>query len=148
MIVSPGGRLRGARPSSLGGGRSSAGHHGRVTTPRPTLVYDGACAFCRASVERLRRRGLLEGVDARPAQSFEGEAAQHLRRAGSGNALIVLDADDRTHAGIDGIARLYELAGRTTKAAWMRFPPIRLLLGFGYRVVAQQRMLISRLLGR
>lgn len=109
-------------------------------------MFDGACGFCRAAVERLRRRGLLEAVDARPFQSFEGEAAERLRRAGIANALVVLDAEDRAHAGIDGIARLYEAAGRTTKAAWLRFPPVRIVLGLGYRVVAQQRMLISRLM--
>ena len=119
-----------------------------MSAPLPVLVYDGGCGLCRASVERLRRWGLLEAVEARPFASFEGDTARRLLEAGIERALVVLDGEGRSHTGIDGLAELLALGGRKRTARWMRMPPFRFLLGIGYAAVAHHRRLLSGLLSR
>jgi predicted DCC family thiol-disulfide oxidoreductase YuxK len=122
-----------------------------VTEPRAStavehiLFYDAVCPLCSASVEELRRRGLLAGIEARaiedaPALGLSPERAEALRS----ELLLWSRASGSGASGFDGLLKLLEIQGkwRLLQTAF-RLPPLRELGRFGYRLTSFNRRILS-----
>ena len=113
----------------------------------PLVLFDGACGFCSASMERWKRVG--EGrLDFAPSQSGAGEpygfpAAQAL------GAIRLVEKNGQIQSGAAAVFRMMELSGnRAGSAAWAiykNFRFFRLLADWGYAQVAARRATLSRL---
>ena len=112
------------------------------------LLWDGACGFCRRAVEWVRRRDpagqfeILAYQDA-PAPPMTPELRDACRRA-----IHVLTADGQTLRA--GRASLFVLGrvGFPVLARLLALPPLIWGVELGYRLVARNRSLVSRLLPR
>lgn len=119
----------------------------RPRPPRPLVLYDGACPFCRAQAARIQRRdeeGLLEcrpmqaeGLAARYPQLLEHEGEQGLRFIDEETGDVAVGAD-----AVYAIARRLPLWRRF---AWLyRVPVFHLAFRLAYRLVAHWRGLLGR----
>jgi len=109
--------------------------------PRPLLLYDGACSFCRAQVERLRVR-TGDAVEYAPYQSAPDTGVAREQLA---SAVHVVSADGNVTRGAEAI--FTALAARTGSHpllwAYRRLPGFAALAEAGYRLVARNRGLFS-----
>jgi predicted DCC family thiol-disulfide oxidoreductase YuxK len=106
-----------------------------------TVLYDGHCALCRASAERVRRldRGraidLVDLHDAAVAARFpqvDREKAMRLMQA--------VDGAGRVSSGVDAWAEIVSALPGWRAAAWLlRAPGIHGLAGWIYAWVARNR---------
>jgi predicted DCC family thiol-disulfide oxidoreductase YuxK len=105
------------------------------------VIYDGHCAFCRASVERLRwwdcrnRLAYLSLHDPRVAQRYPDLSHERLMRE-----MVVVDRQGRYHGGAAGFRYLT----RRLRRLWWLMPlmhiPFSLPLWQGmYRQIAKRR---------
>jgi len=106
-----------------------------------TVLYDGACGLCRASVERVRpfdRSRKIEFLDlndasvaARFPQVDKGEAMRWMQAVDSGG---------RVTAGVDAWARIGRLLPGWQYVAWLLLVPgIHFLAQRGYAFIARNR---------
>jgi predicted DCC family thiol-disulfide oxidoreductase YuxK len=123
----------------------SASAHGPAPEAAPvaelTVLYDGNCALCRASAERLRRhdRGhrieLLDLHDPSVPSRFpqvDHEKALRLMQA--------VDGDGRVSSGIDAWAEVAQTLPGWRVAAWvLHTPGVHALAGWVYAWVARNR---------
>lgn len=151
-------RRSGRRPRPRGpreGGREGCGTSisSRSVTPadgegRWTLIYDGDCGFCRATVRWALdrdRRGLLR---ARPLQDADALAEAGIRRAEAERAAFLVAPDGRTWRGADAAARTLRLLPRWGGLGrFLELPGVRRLSRLAYRWIAEHRPLVSRLTG-
>lgn len=112
-----------------------------VATVRPTLVFDGDCAFCTASVDRLKRwcRPAVRFV---PWQRLE-LAAHGLTEAQVTSAVqwLAVADDAPVRSGAAAVARVL-LRSRwpwRPVGALMLVPPLSWLAALAYRIVAANR---------
>ena len=123
---------------------------------RPLVVFDGECGFCRRSVERWRRQTI--GVDFEPSQDvgerFEGVGPDDYARsvwyfapsAESPGRAAELSAGVRAH----GAEAVFRTLAHAPGKAWLlafyrRWALFRALTEWGYRRVAERRVLVSRI---
>lgn len=109
----------------------------------PVVLYDGACAFCRAQAERVRRiaagRLRVEPLQRALADLPWVDPDDAIR------ALQLVDRDGRSYAGAAAIVRLVRLTRPTL--GWLllpyHLPGVRTLADRAYAYVADRRYAIA-----
>jgi len=121
----------------------------RVHQPpsRPTLIYDGNCRFCRCQVERWKRKtgsavAYVASNTPEVRHRFAGIPQERFERS-----LQFVTTDGWVYAGAHGVLKALTIVG---KGHWLLrlYEGSRLASGcleFGYRAVADNRGLLSRL---
>lgn len=117
----------------------------RAQPERPVLIYDGACAFCRAAVERWRR-ATGDRIDYAASQEV-GDAFPDVDPEVYQRAVVLLEADGSVRYGAAAILRALDV-GVDRHWPWHLYrslPPFARVCEAAYRVVATNRHRISRL---
>ncbi len=112
---------------------------------KPILIFDGACEFCRRSVQRwqartgdrvtylpLQRRGILRALGIAPSDAFR--------------AVQLVTPDCKRYSGADAVFRTLEYAPEPqTLARIGRLPLLRALADVVYRQIAKHRGLAGHI---
>ena len=117
-----------------------------MKSPRPaTLVYDGECPFCRASVEWFQERALPGTIEFLSSQSEQRRARFPWLTDEQCNAAMQLVLPDRrTLSGGHALPQLFERLRGWRHIAWlMRLLTTLRLTGPIYRWIARHRHLVS-----
>lgn len=106
-----------------------------------TVLYDGQCALCRASAERVRRLDRRKRIDlvdlhhpgvAGRFPQIDREKALRLMQA--------VDSAGRISSGVDAWAGIGALLPRWSRIAWLlRVPGVHAIAGWAYGWVARNR---------
>lgn len=109
--------------------------------PDLTILFDGHCALCRASVARVRRfdsRGRIELLDLhKPSVS---QRYPKIDRQEAMRWMLAVDSQGRIHSGADAWARIGLLLPGWKFVAWILLVPgIRLLAKKIYAWIARNR---------
>lgn len=112
------------------------------------LLWDGDCGFCSRTVAWFS--GFLDArvVVPIPFQSAEEEICPPALRAACEHRIYLRHPDGSATPSIRAIAGALRLSGRPRVAAALLLPGARHVLELGYRLVARNRTLISRLFRR
>ncbi len=117
--------------------------------PRPLLIFDGDCGFCRRWAARWRR-ATGEAVDYMPFQD-ETVAQQYpeIPRGDFEQAIHLLLPDGAVHTGADAVFRSLAAGGAERWLFWCyrKVPPFAALTEWLYEQVAAHREFLSRLDG-
>lgn len=116
-----------------------------MKSPQPTLLYDADCPLCLGAVDRLRRRGLLEGVSTVPTVEAATLGLPVDQVESTRSELLFLEAaGGPASQGFDAILRLLEIQGRWRWGTRLgRLPGVRMLGRLAYRIVAYNRRALS-----
>jgi len=114
--------------------------------PKPRLIYDGDCHFCRRWIERWRAT-TGDRVEYRSSQEC---AAEHPGISGEefSQAVQWIGADGRRESGAPAVLSALATAnffGRALLFLYRRVPPFAWAADAGYRVVAENRAIFSKL---
>lgn len=110
----------------------------------PAVLFDGRCAFCRGSVDRLRRLAPGDEVQWRSFRepgaldAFPGVTAQACERA-----MQFVRADGRVFAGIEAIVQVLALRSAGKLAMAYYTPGLRQIADAVYALVARNRFRIG-----
>lgn len=106
-----------------------------------TVLYDGSCGLCRASVARLRRfdtRGRVETLDLRDPAAVT--RFPQIDRDQAMRSMQAVDTRGRVWSGVDAWARIGSLLPGWNLLAWiLAVPGIHWLAAKGYSWVARNR---------
>lgn len=117
----------------------------RMPGERHLLVWDGSCAFCRASVRLIRRLDRAGRFCDVPWQQAPSPPMTPALREASSRRIQVITAEGRVHdAGRASLFILAELGWRRTARVLGRRPLIW-LVELGYHLVSVVRHAISKL---
>lgn len=124
---------------------SPARRGGHTDGVESTLIYDGDCGICQASVDLLARAGCRAEVV--PSHEWLRTHPQHAERASSSVLLVGPDGD--VIEGEHAVAAALRLCRRPLPwlGALIEAPGIHLLARRAYRLVADHRTRVSRTLG-
>mgnify|MGYP006282486897 CR=1 FL=1 len=115
------------------------------TTDRPILVWDGTCGFCRRSVEYIRDRagGRIHYVPYQHVHRYFGE----IDEAEFERAVHLVEPDGLYYSGAEAVYRAldYTPDGGLARWSYERVPGFARLSEWGYRQVAENRPLVSKL---
>lgn len=107
---------------------------------KPTLVYDGDCAFCRRWIERLRRWDPHGEIAVVPLQQTDRVAAFRIPHAALEEAMHLILPDGRVFAGAAATPEiLRRLRGRRWLAWAFAVPGVPWVAARVYRWVARRR---------
>jgi predicted DCC family thiol-disulfide oxidoreductase YuxK len=113
---------------------------------RFTVIYDAQCGVCSRSVAWLRRQ------DARPAMRFlasESEEAVRLVPVRPPNQMAIVSPMGEVLLGADGwIGCMQTIPRYRWMARVAGWPVVKPFVMLGYGVIAKNRRLISKMLGR
>src|SRR5687768_2532758 len=112
---------------------------------RPTLIWDGDCAFCRRWITRWRNL-TGDAIDYEPYQRV-AESLPAVPREAFGKAVHLAEADGRVTRAAEAVFRSLALAGQKRYLLWFyeHVPPFRWLSEAGYGVIARNRNLIDKI---
>jgi predicted DCC family thiol-disulfide oxidoreductase YuxK len=108
--------------------------------PRPVLIYDGRCGFCRREAARLRR--WVEGRVRLESFRDPGVIERHpgLTPEACEEAMQLIEPDGRIRSGAEAIAHTLRLRPALAPLGWLyHVPVLRQCFDLGYRVVARNR---------
>lgn len=111
---------------------------------RPQLIYDGACGFCRASVQQLKIMDLFDRVDYLDYQSFPDLAALHpaLNKEKAASQIHLIEPSGPLTGGFFAFRRLSLLMPMLYPAVPLLFFPGMGIVGpFCYKMIAKNRYL-------
>ena len=115
--------------------------------PRPLLIFDGDCGFCRRWVARWQR-ATAEAVDYLPFQD-ESVAKNYpeIPREAFAKSVHLLLPDGAVHAGADAVFRSLAAGGAERWLLWCycKIPIFAALTEWGYEKVATHRDFLSKL---
>jgi predicted DCC family thiol-disulfide oxidoreductase YuxK len=133
MASAPSGPEPEARPSTSSG------------RPKPVLVFDGECGFCRYWVARLRARA-GDRVDFIPLQDpYIASAVPELRDENLNGSVHFRDPEGHVSAAAEATFRVLEIAGvRFPLRAYLRVPGVAAVCEATYRFVARHRGFFGR----
>lgn len=119
----------------------------RVATPppRPLMVFDGDCGFCRHWIRRWRQM-TGEEVDYLPAQDPRiGAQFSEIPRQRFAIAVHLIETDGQVYTGAQAVVRAMAHAEghRWPLRAYQRSPALARMMELGYRVVANHRTFFS-----
>lgn len=115
----------------------------RNPPPKPLLIFDGDCHFCRRWIERWRE--LTAGtVDYAPSQEVAGRFPEIPGEAFD-QSVQFIDADGSVYSGAEAV---FHSLGQKRSRKWMiwcyeRIPGFALITEAAYRIVARQRRVAS-----
>ena len=115
---------------------------GEPRPPRPLLLFDGDCGFCRRWVARWRR-SVGEAADFSPAQEAQ---VGWLSAEDTGRSVWLLAPDGSAYGGAEAVLRLLALrpGGGGLLALYRFLPGFALLADAAYGWVARHRVLASK----
>ena len=115
--------------------------------PKPLLIFDGDCGFCRRWVARWRR-ATGEALDFLPFQD-ESAAKKYpeIPRPDFAGTLHLIFPDGSVHTGADAVFRSLAAGGAQRRLLWCycKLPLFAGLSEWAYRRVAANRRFLSRL---
>lgn len=111
---------------------------------RHLLIFDGDCGFCQWSADRLMRRdskGLFTAVSRQrcPSPPMTPELAAQL-----GREIVVWTRDEKYLGGADAVFFFMQHTGWGFVARILALPPFIWIARIGYKIVAKNRLLISK----
>jgi predicted DCC family thiol-disulfide oxidoreductase YuxK len=111
----------------------------------PTLVYDGDCGICQASIDLLARFGCR----AVPVTSVEWLLDHPADAERCETSVLLVDADGRVTTAEHAVAGALRLCRRPGPwlATLIELPGLHLFARLAYRFVADRRTRISQALG-
>jgi lipase maturation factor 1 len=113
--------------------------------PRPTLIYDGECGFCRAAVDRVRRWDREQRLALIPLQDVARVAAFGIPLTALAAAMHLVLPDGRVFAGADAAPELLRLLPGKRWLAWLwRLPGVPPLARWVYAWIAARRRCLVR----
>jgi len=108
---------------------------------RLTVLFDGSCSLCRASVARARRfdrNHKIEFFDLHDPQA--AERFPQVNREEAMRLMQIVDSNGKVYGGVDAWARIGMLLPGWNLAAWLLFVPgIRWLAAKIYAWIARNR---------
>jgi predicted DCC family thiol-disulfide oxidoreductase YuxK len=111
----------------------------RVSAPRPTVVFDGGCGFCRRQELRIRRLDWLHRFDAVPYDAAV-QVWPEVARGSLGDGLRVRFPDETVTVGIDAVRSIAVRLPLTVLPALLLWVPgLRWLGAQAYGSVARHR---------
>src|SRR5437773_11054657 len=119
----------------------------RADGPRPTLIYDGECGFCRRSVDLLRRWDREQRIALVPFQDQARVAAFGIPLPALAAAmhLVLPPPDSRVLAGADAVPELLRrLRGKRWLAWGFRIPGVPFVARRLYGWIARRRRCLVR----
>ncbi len=113
---------------------------------RPLLVFDGDCAFCRASIERWRA-AVGAQIDFAPYQEIAARFPQ-IEAEEAPRAIHFIDAERRASRGAEALFRAAAHCNRKRWLIWFytTLPPFAFAAEMVYRLVAANRTPIASVL--
>lgn len=107
--------------------------------PKPILVYDGDCKFCRAWAARWRRVA-GEHLDYAPYQEAAARFPQ-IERERFKSSVQLIEPDGRVSQGAEAVYRSLSYSPGQGGWLWLyqRVPPFAALSEWGYALVARYR---------
>jgi predicted DCC family thiol-disulfide oxidoreductase YuxK len=108
---------------------------------KPTLLYDGDCGFCQWSVDQLHKRDPQNIFDYIPAHTYPNLTETLEKQS---HREVILIQDNKTFGGADGALKLYCKLKPWTPLQIFRVPPFLWLARGVYRIIANNRLIISR----
>jgi predicted DCC family thiol-disulfide oxidoreductase YuxK len=112
------------------------------------LLYDGECPFCRREVDWLKRRDRKGHLATEDIAALGFDPAKYgLSREEVTRVLHGLTADGRILKGMDAVRASYRAVGLGWLVAPTRWPLLRTISDYGYRLFARNRVRWGRWLG-
>jgi len=113
--------------------------------PKPLLVFDGDCNFCRRWIRRWRKT-TGELVDYLPFQDPQvGKRFPEVPRECFEQAVQLIEADGRVYAGAEAVLRTLACSKRWPLWVYRKAPGARFVAEHAYRFVAKHRGSFSKL---
>ncbi|CAN5206892.1 lipase maturation factor family protein [soil metagenome] len=111
--------------------------------PKPLLLFDGDCHFCRRWIERWRQM-TGDAVDYATSQE-QGANFPEIPPEEFANAVQLVETDGRVYRAAEAVFRSlgYARGGRWLRWCYERVPGFAAVTETGYRAVAKNRMLAS-----
>lgn len=113
---------------------------------RHTIIWDGDCGFCQWSVQRLMRRDRHGRFDDVPRQRATQPPMTPELMERTSREVVVWTRDGELLGGADAVLFVLGETGWGFMARLLAKRPCIGLMRWGYRWVADHRLLISRLL--
>jgi predicted DCC family thiol-disulfide oxidoreductase YuxK len=112
---------------------------------RPTLIYDGECAFCRQSVDVVQRWDREHRLAVLPFQDRVRVGAFGIPLPALAAAMHLVLPDGRVFAGADAAPEILRLLpGKRWLAWWFRVPGVLPLARRVYGRIARRRQCLVR----
>jgi predicted DCC family thiol-disulfide oxidoreductase YuxK len=108
-------------------------------TPRPSVVFDGGCSFCRKQERRIRRLDWLGRFDTRTYDDAV-EVWPEVGRGALGDGLRVRFPDGSVTIGVDAVRSIaVRLPLTALPALLLWIPGLHGIGAWGYGIVARRR---------
>jgi predicted DCC family thiol-disulfide oxidoreductase YuxK len=117
----------------------------QVPLPRPLLIYDGDCSFCKRWIARWRHL-TVDAIDYEPYQTAS-ERAPHIPRENFGRAVHLIEPGGATSRGAEAVFRSLALGGHHRYLLWLyeHVPAFEGLAEALYAFVASHRDPLDRI---
>ncbi len=118
---------------------------GATPNPRPVMIYDGECSFCKRWIRRWGR-WMGPAIDYQPYQQAAANFPQ-IPIDAFGKAVHLVEPDGRITRGAAAVFRSFELAKRRRWPAWAyeSIPGVAAICDTAYAAIAGHRDLADRL---
>src|SRR6266404_4733706 len=107
--------------------------------PKPLLIWDGECHFCRRWIERWRDMTAGE-VDYAPSQEIAEEFPE-IPREQFARSVVLIEPDGQTYCGAEAVYRSLRCRSSKRWLAWSydHLPGFAQVSEFFYRIIARHR---------
>ena len=113
---------------------------------RPVVVYDGACAYCRRQIQRIRRRD-ADGAFTYVTRQTEGleQRFPGLAEGDFDTGMRLIHEDEAISVGADAVYQIAQRVRGWRRFAWLyRVPLLNGLFRAAYAWIARNRHRLAR----
>lgn len=113
---------------------------------RDWLVWDGECGFCYNAVVRLKKRDYEKRFQVSAFQNTPHPPMTDALRVRAASELLVIRPTGEVLGGARAVLFVLEKTGWGWFARFLRWPPMIWAIELGYRLIANNRISISKVL--